>query len=274
MFKCISWSDWIRKVIPRLYSWREKGDCIYAYVCMNTYMYIVSCITQTTGGNIFNMGREKRPAQQTHIQYISKKMWVRMPVVICWHIFGKCNKICHVIQELWTFSLTGNGRTDIHSDYSADPWVMQWDYSLLAYLSQRYVNICGSLVAICCVARSKWPAPTSAPIMLFTPVSTIPLLSSVTQVSAPERYSPCLLYGGWFVPFRYFVLIFVVSPCVISSFRYFAWRFFVFSSFRSALLRLGAAPQRQAKKTKWHKPATILLVIFIFKHEIYPACKF
>ena len=48
------------------------------------------------------------------------------------------------------------------------------------------------------------------------------------------------------MPFRSFVF----SPGVISSFRYFAWRFFVISSFRLALFRLGAAPYRQAKRRK------------------------
>ena len=35
-------------------------------------------------------------------------------------------KICHVVQELWVFSLTANRRTDSHSDYSADPRVIQF----------------------------------------------------------------------------------------------------------------------------------------------------
>ena len=41
------------------------------------------------------------------------------------HIYAKRDKIYHVVQELLTFSLTGNGRTDSHSDYSADQRVVQ-----------------------------------------------------------------------------------------------------------------------------------------------------
>ena len=28
------------------------------------------------------------------------------------HMYAKCDKICHVVQELCTFSLSGNGRTN------------------------------------------------------------------------------------------------------------------------------------------------------------------
>ena len=55
--------------------------------------------------------------------------------------------------------------------------------------------------------------------------------------------------------FRYFVFsrgvfcYFVISRCVISLFRLFAWRYFVISLFCVALFR--------GKKTKWHKSATI-----------------
>ena len=37
---------------------------------------------------------------------------------------AKCDEIYHVVQELWTFSLTE--RTDSHIDYSANPSVMQF----------------------------------------------------------------------------------------------------------------------------------------------------
>ena len=41
-------------------------------------------------------------------------------------------KIYHVVQELCTFSLTANGRTDrrmdSHSDYSGDPMAVQSSY--------------------------------------------------------------------------------------------------------------------------------------------------
>ena len=47
--------------------------------------------------------------------------------------------------------------------------------------------------------------------------------------------------------FRYFVFS---RPDVISSFRYFAWRFFVISSFRLALFRLFALSERLAKRRK------------------------
>ena len=40
-------------------------------------------------------------------------------------------KIYHVVQELLTFSLTGNGQTDgqmdSYSDYNADPRVVQYE---------------------------------------------------------------------------------------------------------------------------------------------------
>ena len=37
-------------------------------------------------------------------------------------------KLCHVVKELWAFSLTvtvTDGLSDSHSDYSADPRVVQ-----------------------------------------------------------------------------------------------------------------------------------------------------
>ena len=37
------------------------------------------------------------------------------------HLYAKRDQ--NMIQELWAFSLTANGRTDSHSDYNADPIV-------------------------------------------------------------------------------------------------------------------------------------------------------
>ena len=61
---------------------------------------------------------------------------------------------------------------------------------------------------------------------------------------------------------------FVISRGVISSFRLFAWRYFVFSSFRVVSFRLfvfshGVISGRKDEKTKWHKPATIILPAFM-----------
>ena len=51
--------------------------------------------------------------------------------------------------------------------------------------------------------------------------------------------------------FRYFV----ISRCVISLFRLFGWRYFV-------ILR-GVISWQKDEKTKWHKSATIVGLIFL-----------
>ena len=61
-------------------------------------------------------------------------------------------KICHVVHELWTFSLTGNGQKDgwtkgqmnTHRDYSAVPRVVQ--SSVIIKLDITWIH-CNSLHA-------------------------------------------------------------------------------------------------------------------------------
>ena len=69
--------------------------------------------------------------------------------------------------------------------------------------------------------------------------------------------------------FRLFVLEFRLFVWLVSLFRLFAWRYFVFSYFRMALFRLFAwrllvlsffrVVLFRGEKTKWHKPATIVM---------------
>ena len=54
------------------------------------------------------------------------------------HLYAICNKkIYHEVQEILTFSLTGNGRTDFKRDYSADPRVVQ-----CCYFSTKTYAVC------------------------------------------------------------------------------------------------------------------------------------
>ena len=65
----------------------------------------------------------------------------------------------------------------------------------------------------------------------------------------------CCSYSGLFIFtfFRYFV----ISRCVISLFRLFAWRYFV-------ILR-GVISWQKDEKTKWHQSATIVMYPFLFR---------
>ena len=57
--------------------------------------------------------------------------------MICIHVsMHNLIKIYHVVQESWAFSLTGHGRTDSHSDYSAHLRVVQFS-SMTQNESQR-----------------------------------------------------------------------------------------------------------------------------------------
>ena len=53
-------------------------------------------------------------------------------------------KIYDVVEELWAFSLTANiwtdGRMDSHSDYSADPRVVQYATRWLSKWMGRYTS--------------------------------------------------------------------------------------------------------------------------------------
>ena len=55
-------------------------------------------------------------------------------------MYAKCDKNIPCGSRAMNISLTGNGRTDSHSDYSAEPLVEQY-MVLQTFLSQKTLNL-------------------------------------------------------------------------------------------------------------------------------------